>query len=104
MLSGKKPLALLDTCFFQEGWKRAVKEQGWTWCHMMAYSGKAEHFVVVAIPGHEFRLRMLDNVYTRCRAKGQMTDLDHAKIGILLGYTKEQIRAFLVKLSTRQAA
>lgn len=104
MLAGKKPLAMMDTPFFREGWQAVVKEQGWSWCYMIPMRGPLEDTVAIALPGHEFRIKKLARVYEQCRLKNGMTDLDHAKIGILLGYTKEQIWAFLDKISGRQAA
>lgn len=104
MISGKKPLAMLDTSFFKQGWLDTVEEKEWSWCHMIPLRGRPEDTVLVCLPGHEFRFHALARVYANCRTTNTMIPRDHAKIGILLGYTKEQIRAFLDKISYRQAA
>lgn len=95
MLSGKKPVAALDVHHLPELEK-----------HVKA--GKLIHKVVdhpvipghkwvfAARPGEEWRLNKLHDSFNKLwTGPKEKKDLQHAKIGRLLGYPKESVRAFL---------
>jgi hypothetical protein len=50
---------------------------------------------IVALPGEENRINRIIALLQEPMEPGQYHDLYHARLGRLLGYTKEQIRTFL---------
>lgn len=51
--------------------------------------------MLVVRKGHEWRASQIEKIYARVRIKNFMSPLDHAKLGIALGYSKEAIQFFL---------
>lgn len=93
MKAGIKPAALLDLRELSD-WQSTIDEFGWIVREIPSYHPTIKQYVV-ALPGEEARLNQIERIYTKVNTTRRMSDLDHAKLGRLLGYSKEQIRAFI---------
>lgn len=95
MLAGKKPATMLPiTKELPDVWKKAVEKNGWAY-RSIGDTAMENGSIVVTLPGEEYRIDMLDKIYKNVRLRGSMTRADHIKIGRLLGYTKDEIKAFI---------
>lgn len=94
MLAGKKPCAMPSiNSANKDIWMKAAKENGWTVRRVKFAVGAMGY--LFALPGEEYRLDQIQRVYDRVRATGRMTDADHIRMGLLLGYSKAAIMKFL---------
>jgi hypothetical protein len=95
MLAGKKPAAMLPLIKeLPDVWKKAIEQNGWAYRHI-GDTTVENGSIVVTLPGEEYRIDRLDKIYANVRRRGGMTRADHIKIGRLLGYTKDDIMAFI---------
>jgi uncharacterized protein YmfQ (DUF2313 family) len=99
MAAGVKPAALTPLHGkLNRFWIDLAKEAGYSWrvidnCH------NAFDSITVCLPGEEWRMNRLAKTYKKIRTKTHhMSKVDHAKIGLCLGYSKPQIRAFLERI------
>lgn len=93
MLAGLKPVAMADGPILHV-WQKAAREQGWASREIeLIYPGIRGWFF--ALPGQEWRLDAIDKLYRDVRNKGSMDLRHHARLGLLLGYSKEAILEFL---------
>lgn len=93
MLSKAKPCTFLCKWEFDERWQSAVKSNGWAVIRSKArFQGIEWDEVLVALPDQAFRLKHLARLRENNRS---YTLTEHIKLGILLGYSKEQVRHFV---------
>lgn len=99
MLAGLKPLALVEPQYMKY-WVPHIEENGWTITTFQMQSftnpnSKSTGYLV-SLPGEESRAKQVVKVYQRIYRDGKrMSNLDHARLGKLLGYSKEQIKFFI---------
>lgn len=95
MLQGVKPVALI-TCRSIEEFKPYIKAKVFVCKRIANNSSNPEHWSwCIARVEEKSRIEKIEAIYANCRAKNCMEDKDHAAIGNLLGYTEQQINAFL---------
>ena len=96
MKRGLKPAALVQD-FEIELWKKPAEENGWIIRKIKSFDPKHDQFVV-CLPGHEARANQLEKIYANVQTKG-LSIIDHMRIGRLLGYNKNQVNAFIKKIT-----
>lgn len=93
MLSGMKPAAMVEPERFNH-WQTAIRENGWI--ARRIFNGQ----IVVTLRDQAYRIDLLNKIYLKAWQEGRkLTDVDHVKIGRLLGYSKNEIRDFLVRVN-----
>ncbi len=92
MLAGRKPCALIDPGAWPL-WSKFVREHGWPFVRLTHTRGAS---YVIALPGMGWRVQRMKSIFDHAfKVRGCMTTMDHARIGFLLGYRKEDIRHFI---------
>lgn len=107
MLMGLKPAALVgppSMPVLNNLWLLAIECQGFFALTIKCF-GDDDHYVITA-QGQEWRAARIRDIYLQERARQQRTMLNtnHAKLGLLLGYEKDHIRAFLAQIGRRWVA
>lgn len=98
MLLGMKPAAMVEPERLNH-WQTAIRENGWIARRIM--NGQ----IVITLRDQAYRIDLLNKIYLKAWQEGRKpTDVDHVKIGRLLGYSKDEIRDFLVRLKALSKA
>jgi hypothetical protein len=93
MLAGKKPAALITS---DEGFKDFLPHVvSGKFAMLPAYIFCGSYCYLFAISDQKWRIERIKKIYDNAVKKDTMTDEDHVAIGMLLGYTEEDIKTFL---------
>ena len=98
MIGKLKPLAaFIEPVDFINYWINCIKENNLiTYCHFeCAITGKPYKSYFIAQEDQEWRIRSFINTLTRYTSGKMNKAIFHARCGLLLGYTKDEIRTFL---------
>lgn len=101
MLAGRKPVALLNHSDMPF-WYKAIDENGWDVTYAIRNTGehnKCIGEIIVSLPDQKWRASKLRSLILSDQ-EGSLRN--NAKIGFLLGYTKECIAAELASIEMRQ--
>jgi len=99
MRMGHKPIALISE-YETRYWKDEAETQGYhheSFLLRFQPLGKVETRHLYYYPGQEWRVRRLIRCYRSRERQGFWTPIEQARVGFLLGYTKQCIRAFLIR-------
>ncbi len=98
MLAGVKPAALIEPSRFRY-WQPVCAERGWHTLEIVHDRPNLRRYqersVIVALPECLWRLQRVASIYEDFNQEHNLTPRQHAQLGFLLGYTKQDIRAFL---------
>lgn len=100
MALGRKPLAMVTLSDYHVFWEPILVLFRWR-SQIVELTRSGKHNWLVAPSEQTWRFAHVQRVYARIRARGHMIDADHARLGILFGYSREDIRAFLAPPLTR---
>mgnify|MGYP000562840360 CR=1 FL=1 len=104
MLAGLKPAALVSESNSDRRWLQPYIAMGRFHEQMIEetiWRGKQYYeasYVITAI-GQEWRANKLAAIYREIRETGSMSGFDHARVGILLGYSNREIQHFLYEVA-----
>lgn len=94
MRLGRKPVTEIDD-YELEYWIDEIKERGYILYRFDKTCCSLSHpSYIVGLPGQEWRVRRLNKAFEDSYRNGY-DEINHARIGFLLGYTKQCISAFL---------
>lgn len=96
MLRGSKPLAMVSYSQFEDFLPWVLKGR---FVYASSTGGRNSVFdgVLVALPHEAWRMFSLEEVYRHIRLKKSMGLVEHMQIGRLLGYSEQEIAAFLIR-------
>lgn len=106
MVMGRKPIAMPDVHEPDslQLWLDTAKEKGWSVRRVDKLAGNKKGWLFCQ-PGQEWRMDKLAAIYADVRSRkgrgNKMRPADHARIGLLLGYSKEAVGEFLQKVAYR---
>ena len=98
MLAGKKPAAWADEIDI-DAFKPYIKD-GTFIAHDFDYGDRYPHpGWVITLPGEEWRAAKLQKIYNNSKKykEAGKENLWHARVGMLLGYSNEDIRKFITQ-------
>lgn len=96
MKTGQKPAALISKWLYEDSELKNLVEQGKLKLFVLKHPTSSDSLYIITQPDQEWRGRKLVDIYQNIyKRKSGMTDSDHAKIGLLLGYSKSDIQQFL---------
>jgi hypothetical protein len=95
MLAGLKPCAMIEPSRIHH-WRNHPVAGDWHYAEIRHERNVYPRSTwAVALPQHSWRADRIVSVYRGADRRGHMVDMDHARIGYLLGYQKQDVRTFI---------
>lgn len=96
MKLGHKPISLIHDWELKY-WTSEIEKYGWVinTLTFQTTSGRIINEFVVCLPDQAWRVDRIKRIYHTRVSRGMLTELEEARIGFLLGYSKQCISAYL---------